>query len=177
MSQVAERYASALFEVAYSLDKVVDYKNSANLISKTLSSSYNSFFQSSNIEKQIKKEVVVTAYQDICDRYFLNFLQLLIDKGRFLNLKAILKEFNNLCNENLNIKVAKVYSAKNLTNEYSDAIINALSKKYDCKIELNNYVDESLISGYRIEINGELIDSSMKSRIDDMKQVLLKEGV
>ena len=74
-------------------------------------------------------------------------------------------------------KEAKVYSASKLSASSEKAIVAALGKKYNCSIELVNIVDADLISGYRIEINGEVIDSSMKTRINDMKHVLLKEGV
>ena len=44
------------------------------------------------------------------------------------------------------------------------------------KVELVNRVDASLISGVRVVIGNEVIDGSMKSRIETLKNELLKES-
>ena len=58
-----------------------------------------------------------------------------------------------------------------MLNELEDALSNK-----DKKIELKIKTNKELISGFKITIKNRIIDNSMKNRIDELQEALLKKG-
>lgn len=175
MSQLAERYAAALFELASETNKIVEWQIQAKVIQQSLTQDMNKFFASCQISKDDKKNVLKKAYTEVLDAMMLDFLYLLIDKSRFNNVNAILLGFNTLCNNSRNVKEGIIYSARPLNKEQISKIENAMSNKINADCELINKVDPRLISGFKVEIDNVVIDSSMKNRLLSMKHELLRE--
>lgn len=175
MSQLASRYAVALFELATENDCVLRWQKQAKLIVKALPESSNRFFQSKVISNEEKKNVLKTSFSISIDPLLMNFLSLLVDKGRFHNLKGIVAEFNTQCNQFRGVEEGILYTARPFSEHQIEEIENTISKQRSVKCELINKIDERLLSGFKIMINNEVIDSSMKQAIDSMKKELLKE--
>ncbi|MFR5600164.1 MAG: F0F1 ATP synthase subunit delta, partial [Holdemania filiformis] len=55
-------------------------------------------------------------------------------------------------------------------------IEQAMAKRQGQNLELTNRVDPRLISGIKVVIGNEVIDGSMKSKIESLKSELLKES-
>ncbi|MFV0379661.1 MAG: ATP synthase F1 subunit delta [Anaerorhabdus sp.] len=175
MSQLVNRYASALFELAKENDCVVKWRDSATLIIKCDLNSNIEFFQSKSILTSEKKEVLKKAFNNKIDPYLMNFLFILIDKNRFSKCESILHAFNTLVNTSLNIEEGFIYTARKFDDEEIKVIEDTLSLKRDKKCILKNRIDERLISGFKIVISNEEVDFSMKNNIDSLKKELLKE--
>lgn len=176
MTLVATRYAESLFSLAVDLKLVNEYKEQISFINDSFNEvDVKSFFASSRINKDEKKRLCEKAFKDNIDKYILNFLYVLIDKNRMIYYEEIFDEFINLCNEYLHIDVGVVEVAhdidQNLLNELEDALSNK-----DKKIELKIKTNKELISGFKITIKNRIIDNSMKNRIDELQEALLKKG-
>ena len=68
-----------------------------------------------------------------------------------------------------------VYSYLPLTNEEVNKIQEAVSKKLNLKILLKNEIDESLMGGVKVVVENHVMDSSIKNRMDLLKQELLRK--
>jgi F-type H+-transporting ATPase subunit delta len=55
-------------------------------------------------------------------------------------------------------------------------IRKALEQKTGAKIVLENRIDPKVIAGIKVTVGNSVTDVTMKSKIDDMKQTLLKGG-
>lgn len=53
-------------------------------------------------------------------------------------------------------------------------VVNGLTKKIGKEIHLNEIVDQSLIAGIKIEVDGKIIDASMLKEMTDLKKELKK---
>ena len=49
-----------------------------------------------------------------------------------------------------------------------------LEKSENCDVEMNCTVDKSLIGGVTVEIDGKVLDGSVRSRLSDVKEVMVK---
>ncbi|MFV0479027.1 MAG: ATP synthase F1 subunit delta [Anaerorhabdus sp.] len=175
MSQLVERYAVALFELAQENECVVKWQTQANLMSLSIPKESTVFFQSSLIEKEEKKEVLKKAFSTTVDGLLLNFMLLLIDKNRFQYINGILDKFNKLCNQFRKIEEGIIYSARPFTENQIQEIEKAFSLQRGNQCALINKIDERLISGFKVMVENEVIDLSMKKSIESMKYELLKE--
>ncbi len=176
MSQAAQRYAEAFFELAQEEGKVKVWKQQMDQVALVMNSvpELKSFFGAVKITLEDKKELILKSFEGRIDETCLNFLCLLTDKKRIGEVSQILKEFHSLCNAYEGIEEGVVYAAR----ELSESQIKELEDSFKVrgrKVELALKVDESLISGFKIVLDDEVIDASMKSKINRMKNELLKE--
>ena len=70
---------------------------------------------------------------------------------------------------------ARIMSAKELSNNDKHEIKHVLSKRYKAnEIILNNDVDKDVISGVRIEVNDEVIDLTIKNKLNKLQEYLTR---
>lgn len=174
MNQLAERYGTALFELAMENNKVDEWQSQGKLIQSSLTKEMDKFFNSYQIKNEEKKAVLSKAFATQIDSMMMDFLCLLIDTHRFMSVSLILTSFNSLCNESKKVKEGLVYSARPLTQTQVHEIEEAMEKRIQSKCELENKIDEGLISGFKVIIDNEVYDTSMKNRIASMKSELIK---
>ena len=176
MSKVADRYAEALFAVAKSENQLLEYVAQAKLVLNSFDEKWLRFFNASKISRTEKKNVLKNGYATSVNRYFLNFMNILIDKNRINLILEIMNKFIGVCNQELNIKLAYVYAPRKITLAQTELIQKGLEEKFQAKIEIIEKIDPSLISGIKVVVENQVIDSSLKTRIDNLKDDLLKEG-
>ena len=175
MNPVAERYAQAFFSLAKDEDRVAEFKDEAVILRRACSRELTRLLDMRSIGKDEKKAIFAESLTG-ADPYLMNLLNLLIDKGRGRHLPEILDAFVKLCNVELNIQEALVYSARPLTEEEAAQIAQAIGNRFGKQVEITNRIDESLLAGTRIFINDRVYDSSLKAKVRSLKEELLKES-
>ena len=178
-SEVSERYAGALFSLAEDDGMVAERKEVVTDLIRILDETpeLNTFFNAVKISREEKKAFIDQIFGEVYDKDMINFLKVLIDKGRIQQLKEILKEFIVKANEALGIKEAVVWSARKLSEEDLAKLKGALEKKYDCQVILSNKIDKSVIAGIKVVVGNSVTDVTVKDRLEKMKGMLLKGGL
>ena len=100
----------------------------------------------------------------------MNFMKLLIDKGRFVSFFQIVKAFVKAYNEEYRIAVALVRSAQELDEKQCAALKALLEQKLSKTVELQVLVDPSLLAGIRVKVDDLVIDNSAAMRLNKMKE-------
>ena len=95
---------------------------------------------------------------------------------RFKIFPQIFRSFEEIYYKDENIKIATVKSAVDLNEEEKTLLSEALSQRYKSRIDLRVKADPSLLSGLVIEIEGDVLDNSMKSKYESLKKTLLQGG-
>lgn len=104
----------------------------------------------------------------------LDFVSLIIEKGRAKDIKDIMNYFIHLALKDKNIGEAEVVSAIELDDKKKKEIKNRLVETTEYKDFIIDYkVDESLISGLRIKVNDKVFDNTYKMKLFDIKKHLL----
>ena len=67
------------------------------------------------------------------------------------------------------IKNAKVSSAKKLSDTQEDQIKQKLKEKFNSDFILHTHIDKTLIAGLKIQIGSQMIDSTIKSKLNSLK--------
>lgn len=177
-SLVAKNYSDALFELAEETNCLDDVKSDLVVIADVLKTNneFKKVMCHPSIEKKDKKEVLIKVF-DGMNHLVSNFVQLLVDKNRFMAFNDICEEFIKHYNEVKNIEIAKVYSAKALSSDELEKIKAMLEKKTNKTIELKTYVDESLIAGVKVKIKDEVLDNTVINRLTKMKDIINKVNI
>ena len=104
----------------------------------------------------------------------MGFLAAVVDKGRQNDILAILGYFIRQVKEEKGIGTAFVTSAVELTKKQKQEVKNKLlaTTQY-VEFEMNYIVDSSLIGGMVIRIGDRVVDSSIKTRLYELKKQLI----
>ena len=101
-----------------------------------------------------------------------SLLALVVDSGRARELGKIVDEFTAVAAERRRHAVAEVRTAVPLTHEQRGKIAAALAKATGKSLEIKIVVDPSVIGGVVAHIGDEIIDGSIRTRLNDAKQQL-----
>ena len=101
-----------------------------------------------------------------------NFLRTVIENGRLAALPEIAHQFRAMKNAQTGSSDATVYSAFPIAAEQLGSVAQALEKRFGRKLNLSVQEDPSLIGGIRVVVGDEVLDTSVKARLEQMKVAL-----
>ena len=101
-----------------------------------------------------------------------NFLRMVIENGRLAALPEIAIQFRALKNAQSGSSDAVVYSAFPIAAETLGDVAVALEKRFGRKLNVTVAEDPSLIGGIRVVVGDEVLDTSVKARLEQMKVAL-----
>lgn len=101
-----------------------------------------------------------------------NFLRLVIANGRLAALPEVAQQFREMKNAQGGSSDAVVYSAFPIGADALAGVAQTLEKRFDRKLNLTVQQDPSLIGGIRVVVGDEVLDTSVKARLEQMKVAL-----
>ena len=117
-------------------------------------------------------EVVTGAAQQALDPKVVNLLQAVIENGRLAALPEIAAQFTALVNARSGSSEATVYSAFPIDDAALADVVAALEKRFGRKLKARVELDAELIGGIRVVVGDEVLDTSVKARLEQMKVAL-----
>ncbi|MBX3585859.1 MAG: F0F1 ATP synthase subunit delta [Ramlibacter sp.] len=101
-----------------------------------------------------------------------NFLRTVIENGRLDALPEIAAQFRALKNAQSGSSDAVVYSAFPIDGAALADVSSALEKRFGRKLNVKVELDAALIGGIRVVVGDEVLDTSVKARLEQMKTAL-----
>jgi len=178
MSKLARRYSIALYELAEEENKFAEYREEV----KSLIDVWNEnpqlreFLSNQLVSKEDKKSFLDDVFRNKVNDYVLNFMKIIVDKGRAAYLEEILKDFDALGNEKLNIKQGILYTPMDLTKDEVKKIEQAIGQRLKETVYLKVVKDYSLIAGIKVVVNDKIFDNSITYKLTELKNTLRKVG-
>lgn len=167
-------YAQALYEIAAETHEEAEYLSQLEQIRDLLVSQpeYMQALAHPKIEKKLKKEWMAQLFESQVNGMVANFMQVLAEQNMAAQIENVYRDFLDLYRQDQNIEVVKVQSAGELDEDQQQRLIAMLEKKLNKKIELSIDINPELIAGLRVQARDFLLDNSIKSRLDSMKEKL-----
>ena len=101
-----------------------------------------------------------------------NFLRTVIGNGRLSVLPQIALQFRALKNAQSGSSDALVYSAFPMDTAALDEVAVMLEKRFGRKLNASVVLEPELIGGIRVVVGDEVLDTSVKARLEQMKVAL-----
>ena len=101
-----------------------------------------------------------------------NFLRIVVDNGRLEALPEVARQFRALSNAQSGTSDAIVYSAFPIDDAALQDLAATLEKRFGRKLKLSVREQPDLIGGVRIAVGDEVLDTSVKARLQQMKQAM-----
>ena len=102
----------------------------------------------------------------------MNFLRTVVENGRLKALPEIAVKFRALKNAQSGSSDAVVYSAFPINDAALADLAMSLDKRFGRKLNLSVALQPELIGGIRVVVGDEVLDTSVKARLEQMKVAL-----
>lgn len=178
-SGLAERYATALFELAEDDKALAALENDVGRFA-TLhdqSDDLQAFIRSPiyTAEEQVRAIDAVLQKAGISG-LAANFFKVIAQNRRLFAAPAIVTAFKKLLSEKRGEVTAEVTSAEPLSDAHVAALKDALKASLGKDVALDARVDPSLIGGLIIKVGSRMIDSSLKTKLSSLKLAMKEVG-
>lgn len=173
----AKTYGDSLFELALEGEKLELLLKEAEFVQQVLAENEDlvKLMTHPKIGKEEKQNVIENIFKSNISDEMTGFLVIVIKKGRFKEIKAILSYFIARVKEYKKIGVVFVTTAIELREEQKQALVKRLIETTEYEtMEMNYATDSSLIGGMIVRIGDRVVDSSIKHKLNDLTRDLLK---
>ncbi|MDO5293757.1 MAG: ATP synthase F1 subunit delta [bacterium] len=173
---VSKTYGDALFDLALEQNSVDALTKEVEALKEVLASNdeLTKFINHPKVSKEEKIDVIEKSLKGSFSDTVVGFLVIVLQKGRFDEINAILNHYMDRYLDYKNIGVATVTSAITLNDEQKAKIEKKLlaTTKYE-EFQMTYTVDKSLIGGIMIRIGDRIVDNSIKNQIRSMTKALV----
>ena len=174
---ISKTYGEALYELAVEEQKLDMLFEEAKAVRDILreNADFGKLMSHPKIPKEDKIRVAEKVFKGRVSSEMEGFLVIVIEKDRYDELDAILTYFIDIVKEVKHIGVAYVTTAVALDEATQTKIKKRLLETTNYRtMEMHYSVDSSLIGGMVIRIGDRIIDSSITTKLNELKKQLLK---
>lgn len=178
-SAIAERYATALFELAEDEKALAELENDVGRFA-TLhdqSDDLQAFIRSPvySAEEQVRAIEAVLNQAGIGGTVG-NFFKVVARNRRLFAAPEIIAAFRRLVAKRRGNVTAEVTSAEPLSDAHVAALKDALKASLGKDVTLDTRVDPSLIGGLIVKVGSRMVDSSLRTKLSSLKLAMKEVG-
>lgn len=176
MNELSKEYGTAIFALACEENAKKEYARALEDVRKVFEEQpeYLHLISSPSIPLSERLTAIETAFATKVPENVLSYLQLMCQKGRIMLFLESIEHFNELFDASEQITTAKVTSAIPLTDEEKRKLSEKLERIYKKSIILDCFIDEAMLGGLIVEIDGNILDGSLRQRLREVKEVMNK---
>lgn len=172
---VSKTYGDALFAVAMEEDRLDEFFETAKDLSDILRANeeFGKLMNHPKIVKEEKIKIVEEVFGNKVLGEILSLMKLMVTKGRASEMLSVFDYFVNLVKEEKKIGKADVTTAIALNENQRKQVEEKLLETTDYQsFEMQYHVDKSIIGGMVIRIGDRVVDSSVKTKLQDLTREL-----
>jgi F-type H+-transporting ATPase subunit delta len=173
LATLARPYAEALFQVAVKGDLKQAGAQIDALADVSANAQLRQFADSPKTTTAQVVDVMTSVVKLPLSDASKNLLRTVIENGRLAALPEIAAQFHVLANANAGVSDAVIYSAFDMSAEQVADVVVSLEKRFGRKLNASVQVQTDLIGGIRVVVGDEVLDTSIKARLEQMKAALV----
>jgi len=176
---IAERYATAIFDIAQESNALSGLEGGLNDLSAALA-------ESEDLRKLIDSPLVSRDEQEgailgVADKMGLdpvlrNTLGLMAQKRRLFVLPQLIATLREKLADARGEITADVISAKALTKGQSEKLAETLKARVGKDVSINATVDKDIIGGLIVKVGSKMIDTSIRSKLASLQNAMKEVG-
>jgi F-type H+-transporting ATPase subunit delta len=173
LTTLARPYAKAAFDLARGRQSLGDWGAWLQTASQVVAeAAVANWLTSPTLDRSQPVQLIADAAQVAVDSHFGRFLGVLAENDRLGLLPEITLLFNRLREGAEGRLKVRVVSAIPLQSDQAERMSAALQKRFECEVELENEVDAGVLGGAIIYAGDQVIDGSLKGRLDRLQNSL-----
>ena len=174
MTHTSREYAEALFELAEEAGQTEVYAEALTLTEGMLKENpgFLQLLASPAVSREERMNALSAAFQDSIPLSMLVLLRMMVYRGHARRIPEMIDWFRELVRERRGESEARVTTAVVLTEAQKTALREKLEKRFGRKMILKCEVDPDLIGGIRVETEGRVLDGTLRTRLQEIKEVM-----
>lgn len=169
----ATRYAEAAFAVARGEGRLEEWAAALNRTGELFSNGQAEQYLTSPVVPPDRKAAALGELLPDLAPTVRNFLELLAHRDRLELIPEIVVQFRRLVNEERGIQVATVTTAVSLDTGQRERIAARLAERTGKQVTLETRIDPSIIGGVVAQIGDDVIDDSVRGRLERLRQSMM----
>ncbi len=175
VSNIAGRYANALFELAQDADALDDVAND-------LANFRQMYAESEDLRRAVRSPIFTQAEQAKATDALLekmgaadlsrNFFGLVVQNRRAFALNDMAVGYKNLLSAHRGEVTAHVTSAHPLNEEQITALKAELAAAMKTDVTIETAVEEEILGGLVVRVGSRMVDSSMRTKLNNLKHAM-----
>jgi len=134
------------------------------------------------LNPSLKRSMRVTLLEAVCARDetpvpAVRLLDLMLRRGRLAYVREVAQEFEQIVDGRLNRIEARVIAPTPLTEDLEERLRHGLAKYSGKAVRLDIQVDPSIIDGVVVHMGEQVIDGSLYTQLERLKETLLTEEI
>ena len=174
MTETSREYAEALFLLTKESGIEQQALKDLRFVEELLKTNpdYQLLLISPAIPMSERSQALETALSGAILDPVLCFLRLFCEKGHITELSSCIEIFNDLCEEYQKTTTAYVTRFVPLTEEDKKSLTAKLESISGHRVRLDCTLDPSILGGVVVNMDGSVLDGSLRRRLSEMKEVM-----
>jgi F-type H+-transporting ATPase subunit delta len=172
LATIARPYAEALFQVASKGDLKQSAEQLDAVAAVAADEQLRRYADNPKTASQQVFDTIAGVVKSPLSDSVRNLLRAVIDNGRLAALPEVAKQFHALVNAKSGVSDARVYSAFPIDAAQLAAVTATLEKRFGRKLNASVHIEPELLGGIRVVVGDEVLDTSVKARLEQMKVAL-----
>jgi F-type H+-transporting ATPase subunit delta len=172
-------YAQALFGAASAKGVLEEVAPQADRLGGLVDADVRlrTFMNAPNISREEKENLLTRAFSGRFNELLVNFLRLLVRRGRLNLMSDTLREFHALYLESKGIAEGRVVTAVELSEAEKAELEKSLNGYTGKKLQLKYSTDPKVLGGVRFQSGDLLIENTLSMGLSRLEQTLRKARV
>lgn len=161
-------YAQALLSIAQNENLTDRFGQDASVLTELLATSdeLRQLLENPIVNPDVKKSVLRQIVSEQLHPTMLNFVMLLVDRGRIAFLDSVCARYQELLREINQTVLAEVVSTVELSDSQKDSIRQKVMAMTDAtSVELKTELDSELLGGVIIKVGSQVVDASLRGQL------------
>ncbi|GGD17274.1 F0F1 ATP synthase subunit delta [Aquisalinus flavus] len=172
-SEVAQRYASAFFDLAQEEGRLDALESDLTAIGTAIEESDDlQALISSPVYSRAEKESAISAILSQADPLTRNLAALMAANGRLFALPGVIVAFRERAAQSRGEVSAEAISAVALNDEQQKRLRAEIEASIGKAVNLQTRVDEKLLGGLIVKVGSKMVDSSLRTKLTRLKMAM-----
>ena len=166
-------YAEAIFDIAKEEQTLDVWVSDLSIVVSAMQEEeVKILINTPDLSQRNKAEIFTSLFEGEISKKVSNFVLVIGQANRINLLESVLESFKRLVALEKNQKNVMVASSYSLEQDQLDKIQTALQKRTGSEINISTHLDKSLIGGIKISYEDQVIDLSLKNKLEALKAQL-----
>jgi len=173
LTTLARPYAKAAFELARDEQALASWDNMLTLAGEMVTEeTVAALLESPHVGQDEVVKILSGAAGEAFSTRFRDFLLVLAGNGRLSLLPPATRLFRQLREAEEKRLSVKVVSVVPLDEGQANRLREALARRFECEIELDNEIDKAVLGGAVVYAGDQVIDGSLRGKLEKLSAAL-----
>ena len=176
MTQIGNVYGESLYELAKDENLAAEIGAQLKVLKNCFQqeADFITLLSTPSLTKAERCQILDDSFRGKVHAYILNFLKILVENGTANQFVLCQQQYESLYNKAHGIEKATAVTAMPLSDALCEKLKAKLEQVTGKQVILSNRVDPRVLGGVRIEMDGKLLDDSLRTRLETIRHNLLE---